>query len=734
MTKIRGTKTKRIGMNIFSIFLICSLILLLIVPASAEENIKDDLADQTTSQKFASREILVKFKDGVSEKSIKSLNRKKGAKAKETIDEVEVERIQVDPDDSVYEALNEYRENPKVEYAEPNYIFTANIIPNDYYYAAYQWNMPIIDAPAAWDSERGDTNNVVVAVIDTGVDLGHPDLDSKIVPGYNFAYGNSDPSDDNGHGTHVAGIIGAESNNGQGIAGVSWGAKIMPVKVLNSWGSGYLSDVANGIIYAADNGADVINLSLGSSYYSSTLQSAIDYAYNKRVTVVAAAGNGGNSTINYPAGCNHVIGVGATDQNDVKASFSTFNSSVDVSAPGVSIASTWYRGSGYSYALASGTSMATPHVAGLAALLLSDDSSRQPDDIEDLMKFTADDLGSPGRDDYYGEGRINAELAVTEEDNFVASRTWYFAEGYTGDGFEEWLTLQNPTNSSLTVHVTYMFRDGLTRHRHVIVDAQSRQTVDVNYVVGTNKEFSMKVEASADIVAERPMYFNYKGSWSDGHNTIGATSTSTVWYFAEGYTGDGFEEWLTLQNPNGSTAHATITYMFRGGGTQAQSVALAANSRETINVNTAVGAGKDVSIKVESSQPIVAERPMYFNYKGSWSGGHNTIGANSASAVWYFAEGYTGDGFEEWLTLQNPNGSTAHATITYMFRGGGTQSQSVALAANSRETINVNTAVGAGKDVSIKVNSTQPIVAERPMYFNYKGSWAGGHNTTGSIE
>jgi predicted small secreted protein len=174
--------------------------------------------------------------------------------------------------------------------------------------------------------------------------------------------------------------------------------------------------------------------------------------------------------------------------------------------------------------------------------------------------------------------------------------------------------------------------------------------------------------------------------------------------------------------------------MFRGGGTQAQSIAIAANSRETINVNTAVGAGKDVSIKVESSQPIVAERPIYFNYKGVWAGGHNTIGATSTSNVWYFAEGYTGDGFEEWLTIQNPSGSTAHTTVTYMFKGGGTQSQSIAIAANSRETISVNTAVGAGKDVSIKVESTQPIVAERPMYFNYKGSWAGGHNTTGSIE
>ncbi len=597
------------------------------LPAATARDSDIGLLHAAESHDYASGEILVKFKDGVSDNSIESLNRRKGGDVQEEIDEVGIERIRVDEGDSVTEALDEYKQSSKVEFAEPNFFVAASIVPNDYYYSAYQWNMPKIDAPAAWDSEKGYSHDVVVAVVDTGVDLGHPDLDSKMVQGYNFAYDNGNPDDDNGHGTHVGGIVGAESNNSQGVAGVSWGAKIMPVKVLNAWGSGYLSDVANGIIYAADHGADVINLSLGTSYYSGTLQSAVDYAYNKGVTVIAAAGNSGNSTMSYPAGCNHVIGVGATDQNDSKASFSTYNSSVDVSAPGVSIASSWYRGSGYSYALASGTSMAAPHVAGLAALLLSQDPSHGPDDVESIIKTACDDLGSAGRDDYFGEGRINAQLALSEDDSFVAADTWYFAEGYTGGGFDQWLTLLNPNASSQVAHITYMFRDGTSRHRHKAVGAQSRVTIDVNSVIGEDKEFSLKIEAAEPIVAERPMYFNYKGNWSGGHDTIGATSTSSTWYFAEGYTGRGFEEWLTLQNPNGDTVNATVTYMFRGGGTQVQTLALAANSRETIDVNSAVGPDKDVSIKVESSQPIVAERPMYFGYRGSWGDGHNTIGA-----------------------------------------------------------------------------------------------------------
>lgn len=409
----RDTKRNRSKWVVFlSLLVVNSLVISMITPAFAENEIQAGSTVSLKSENYAPQEILVKFKKGVSQDSIRALNKEKEVKEEEKISKVGVRRLEISSEDNVSEVVGEYKSDPKVEFAEPNYVVTTEIVPNDSYYNSYQWNMPKINAPAGWDLERGGTSQVVVAVVDTGVDIGHPDLNDKIVAGYDFANDDSDPSDDHGHGTHVAGIIGAETNNGQGVAGVSWGTKIMPVKVLTSSGSGYLSDVVSGIIYAADHGARVVNLSLGSSYYSSSLQSAVSYAYSRGVTVVAAAGNAGNTTMIYPAGCTYAIGVGATDQNDAKASFSTYNSSVDVSAPGVSIASTWYRGEGY-YALASGTSMATPHVAGLAALIVSQNPSRTPADVEDLIKSTAVDLGSPGRDNYYGYGRINLYEALS---------------------------------------------------------------------------------------------------------------------------------------------------------------------------------------------------------------------------------------------------------------------------------------------------------------------------------
>ncbi|MBI4743577.1 MAG: S8 family serine peptidase [Actinobacteria bacterium] len=227
---------------------------------------------------------------------------------------------------------------------------------------------------------------------------------------------NSYSRDDNGHGTHVSGIIGAESDNGQGIAGISYGAKIMPLKAGNSSGILFSEDIIDAIYYAADNGAKVINMSFG-GYYSSTLeQEAIDYARGKGVVIFAAAGNDGNTTMNYPAGYTNVIGVGATTNQDQRASFSNYNSSVDLTAPGKYIYSTMPTYSvsmnslGYSqnYDYVSGTSMASPHTAGLAALIISQNPALTPLEIEQAMQNNADDLGVVGRDDYFGYGRINA--------------------------------------------------------------------------------------------------------------------------------------------------------------------------------------------------------------------------------------------------------------------------------------------------------------------------------------
>ncbi len=310
---------------------------------------------------------------------------------------------------------------PGVEFAEPNYLVTAFRTPDDPLLGFYQWNLRMIRAEAAWDIEVGK-DNVTVGVLDTGVDFANPDLASKLLPGVNLLDPSAAPQDDNGHGSHVAGIATASSNNGVGIAGVSWGAKLLPVKLLDSFGTGTVEDLARGIIWAADNGAKVINISGGTEGFSQALQDAVDYAYDtKGVLIVAAVGNdggaGGLNAPNYPAALPKVIGVAATDSNDRRADFSERGAFVDVAAPGVTILSTVLVGQGTpalgnNYNYKSGTSMATPHVAGLAALLWSANPALTNKQVARLIESTAQDLGPPGKDERFGNGRIDAYAAT----------------------------------------------------------------------------------------------------------------------------------------------------------------------------------------------------------------------------------------------------------------------------------------------------------------------------------
>jgi subtilisin family serine protease len=298
------------------------------------------------------------------------------------------------------------------------------VVPNDTYYEHYQWNLRQINLPLAWPMSTGSPT-LTIAIVDTGIDLGHPDLAAKIVPGYDFVNNDDDPSDDEGHGTHVAGIAGAISNNGQGVAGVAWNPRLMPVKVLDSEGIGWYSWIASGITWAADHGARIINLSLTGDDASSTLQNAVNYAYSKGCLIVAAAGNDyehGNP-VKYPAAFPHVVAVAATTYKDEHASYSETGSYVDLAAPGGDatsnsdpdpnhwIMSTYWRGQA-SYAKIVGTSQAAPHVAGLAALIWSVNPNLSHDQVESIMENTTVDLGSAGRDDTFGYGRIDAMAAL----------------------------------------------------------------------------------------------------------------------------------------------------------------------------------------------------------------------------------------------------------------------------------------------------------------------------------
>jgi thermitase len=297
-----------------------------------------------------------------------------------------------------------------VEYAEPNYIIRAVLTPNDPYFSS-QWGLTKIGAPQAWEVTTG-SSDLTIAIVDSGIDLDHPDLSGKIILGYDYVNGDWVPDDDYGHGTHVAGIAAAWTDNGQGVAGVSWGARLMALKVLNAGGSGSYANVASAVTYAADNGAKIINLSLGGDFDSQTLHDAVIYAHNAGCVLAAATGNDGGSAVLYPAKHAEALAVAATGSTDQRAWFSNYGPEVDVAAPGVSIYST-YLGGGYTSM--GGTSMATPHVAGLAALIWSACPGYTNNQVESRIERTAVDLGATGWDQYYGHGRIDAWHAVAPD-------------------------------------------------------------------------------------------------------------------------------------------------------------------------------------------------------------------------------------------------------------------------------------------------------------------------------
>ena len=315
--------------------------------------------------------------------------------------------------------------------------------------------------------------------------------------------------------------------------------------------------------------------------------------------------------------------------------------------------------------------------------------------------------------------------------------TYFFAEGTTRAGFQEWLCLQNPGGESADVELTYMLGTGENKVQDVTIAPHSRITVDVNLFVGAGQDVSTRVTADRLIVAERPMYFSYgESGWPGGHDALGSVDTARVWYFAEGTTRSEFAEYLTLQNPSGADADVKVTYMLGDGSTSEQEVLVPAHSRATVDVKSAVGEGKDVSMKVESPEvAVVAERPMYFNYKNQgWTGGHNAMGSIGLDDRWYFAEGTTREGFDTYLCVQNPHKTAGTAEITYIMGDGSTSKRDLALPATSRQTVRVNDDVGADKDVSIVLDSTLPVLAERPMYFDYHGIAPGGHVAMGAGE
>ncbi len=396
-------------MKLIRIVLVLGLVLSLLalsVPALAGSG--------TDAQNFAADRILVKFKDGTDEATKRVIHARHGGSVIAEIPQLGIQVVKIPYGKALAKAGN-YKSERAIEFCEPDFVAYAIGTPNDPYFGS-QWGMTKIQAPDAWDVTTGQSA-VRIAILDTGVDQDHQDLASKIVANKNFTT-SSTVDDRYGHGTHVAGIAAAATNNGLGVAGVGYSCSIMNVKVLDDNGSGYYSWIANGITWAADNGAKVISMSLGGSSGSSTLQSAVNYAWSKGVVLVAAAGNNGNTAATYPAYYANCIAVAATDQNDMKASWSSYGSWVDVAAPGVEILSTLPNHTNKigasNYGSLSGTSMATPHVAGLAGLIWASSYGTSNTDVRSRIESTCDPITGTGA--YWQYGRINAYRAVAPPD------------------------------------------------------------------------------------------------------------------------------------------------------------------------------------------------------------------------------------------------------------------------------------------------------------------------------
>ena len=290
---------------------------------------------------------------------------------------------------------------------------TATITDPDFNDPHRGYGQRLVQLESAWAVTWGDPG-VVIAIVDTGLDMNHPEFAGRIVAGFDFVNQDADPADDNGHGTHVAGIA-AMAIDGMGSAGMCPSCSIMPLKALDGDKHGSWSAVAQAILFATDHGAHVINLSLGSNRSSTTAAAAIAYARDHGVVVVAAAGNDASDALYYPAAFDGVMAVVATDEEDQRWGLSNYGAWVDVAAPGVRIYSTYTQDGAHSYALMTGTSMATPFVSGLAALVVSAHPALTGEEVIALILEQADDLGEPGRDDHYGYGRINAARTLGAE-------------------------------------------------------------------------------------------------------------------------------------------------------------------------------------------------------------------------------------------------------------------------------------------------------------------------------
>jgi thermitase len=372
-------------------------------------------APTATAKHDEHKRVLVRFASGATSADRADSYKKSDAEEVDKVYGDDVYVVKSKKNESDEQLADKLKKDKKVSYAEPDVALQIDVAnPNDPSFGS-QYALQKVNAVAGWTAYPGSytsTGGVTIAMIDTGIDTTHPEFAGRIDTANSKCFGLTcvltGYEDDNGHGTHTSGTAAAATNNATGVAGLSYNSKIQVLKVCNLAGSCQTADVVSAINWAKTHGAKVMSMSLGGGG-TATMATAVQQAYAAGVVIVAAAGNDGNATLNYPAAYPEVISVAATDANDARASFSNANNDVEIAAPGVNVLST-YSGDGYSSL--SGTSMATPHVAGLAALLRGQNPTWTAAQVRARMNACSDDLGAPGWDSAFGNGRINLGRAL----------------------------------------------------------------------------------------------------------------------------------------------------------------------------------------------------------------------------------------------------------------------------------------------------------------------------------
>jgi len=383
---------------------------------------------------YKAGEILVRFEPGAPARGIAASAHTTVRKA---VPQIDTYCLRLPPGLSVPEAIEKFSRNPNVIFASANHTIYLAVFPNDDWFD-FQWGLYNTDgrcdihAPEAWDLQTGSANTII-AIVDTGIESTHLDLYGKVLQGYNAIDGTTNTEDDHMHGTFVAGIAGAITNNFDGVAGVDWNARLLPVKIMDSTGQGEEIDAAEGVVWAVDHGAKIINLSVGTYLNVPAFEAAINYAWGAGAVVVCASGNDGlddASYPHYPSYYSSAISVGASNEYDERCTDldwgeggSNYGDTLDVMAPGNWIFSTapfWYEGlftllfGDYGYEFGSGTSAATPFVSGLAGLIWASHPGWTNLQVRNQIEQTCDDIDAPGKDRYTGWGRINAYRALSE--------------------------------------------------------------------------------------------------------------------------------------------------------------------------------------------------------------------------------------------------------------------------------------------------------------------------------